>query len=373
MSVLPSQTLGQTFTGKPQYQIEVRRADTVMGGIIVEMFPAIAPNSVRNWDSLVAIHFYDSTAFHRVIPGFMIQGGDPNSRSGPRSTWGYGDPGQQTVDAEFSAVSHRRGILSAARASDPNSATSQFFICIGNPTYLDRQYSIYGHVIQGMDIADSIVMAPRDAKDNPLVKISMFVTRIGSNDSLEPAPALASPPDGFSTSLRFVLHWHLVPDAMMYEMQLATDSDFTNIVTDSTFSQVDTTAKSPAALQVGTYYWRVKANNGGHVSEFSPAWTFRIVSLGVTATSSTGLELGEASPNPSRGTILIRYHLTKDGPVRLSIQDILGREILTLVNANSLASGDHEVAIPASALLPGIYFYRLESEGQVLSKRLVVQ
>src|SRR5438128_7898727 len=104
-----------TFTGKPQYQIEVHRADTVMGKIIVEMFPAIAPNSVRNWDSLVSIHFYDSTAFHRVIPGFMIQGGDPNSRSGPRSTWGYGDPDQATVDAEFSAVSHLRGILSAAR------------------------------------------------------------------------------------------------------------------------------------------------------------------------------------------------------------------------------------------------------------------
>src|SRR5688572_10473788 len=87
---------------KPQYEIDVRRGDTSMGKITVEMFPAIARNHVRNWDSLVAINFYDALAFHRVIPNFMIQGGDPNSRDGDPSTWGYGEPAQQTIDAEFS-------------------------------------------------------------------------------------------------------------------------------------------------------------------------------------------------------------------------------------------------------------------------------
>ncbi|HET9137491.1 MAG TPA: peptidylprolyl isomerase, partial [Candidatus Kapabacteria bacterium] len=202
------------FTGKPQYQIEVRRADTVMGKIIVEMFPAIAPNHVRNWDSLVNVHFYDSTAFHRVIPGFMIQGGDPNSRSGPKSTWGYGEDGQQTVDAEFSSLSHLRGILSAARAQDINSATSQFFICVGNPIYLDGQYSIYGHVVSGLNYVDSIVKSKRDSKDNPLVKISMFVTKIGSNDSVTATPQLITPSAGTAIKAdSAVMIWHRVSDA----------------------------------------------------------------------------------------------------------------------------------------------------------------
>ena len=374
------------FTGKPQYQIEVRRADTVMGRIIVELFPAIAPMSVENWDSLVAIHFYDSTAFHRVIPGFMIQGGDPNSISGDPSTWGYGDPSQQTVDAEFSAVSHRRGILSAARANDPNSATSQFFICVANYPSLDRKYSVYGHVISGMNIADSIVKAPRDMTSNrPFNKISMFVTRIGSNDSLTATPTLASPADGYSngTSVKATLRWHLVPGAMMYELQLATDSLFDNIITDSTFNQIDTVEAAGKLVNGTTYFWHVLANNGGHVSEYSPTWKFNVQSLGVAqrgrAESSTPeLELSDPLPNPTKGGAVIGFRLNQEAAAsahawRLTVQDMLGRDVITLFDGTTFESGDHQITIPPNALLPGIYICRMECLGKALSKKLVVE
>mgnify|MGYP001794821952 CR=1 FL=1 len=112
----------RTFTGKPIYQILTKRAGVYLGTTNVELFPNIAPLAVRNFDSLVSVSFFDSTAFHRVIPGFMIQGGDPNSKHGPKSTWGLGDTTQPNVNAEFSAAKHLRGILSAARDTAINSA-----------------------------------------------------------------------------------------------------------------------------------------------------------------------------------------------------------------------------------------------------------
>ncbi|HRG59799.1 MAG TPA: peptidylprolyl isomerase, partial [Bacteroidia bacterium] len=185
-----------TFTGKPQYSIlSIENGDTI-GTTIVELFPNIAPLHVANFDSLVNIHFFDSTAFHRVIPGFMIQGGDPNSRHGPDSTWGYGNPNQPTVNAEFSAAKHLRGILSAARDNDTNSANSQFFICVGPAAWLNGQYSVYGRVVSGMNYVDTIVNAPRDANDKPLQKIEMFINYIGSNDSVPYTPILTSPAFG---------------------------------------------------------------------------------------------------------------------------------------------------------------------------------
>ena len=124
-----SQTATYTYTGKPRFQILTKRNNTLLGIINVELFPNIAPKHTRNFDSLVSKQFYDTTAFHRVIPGFVIQGGDPNSRHGPKPTWGQGQAGQPTVNAEFTAAKHVRGILSAARSTNINSATSQFFIC----------------------------------------------------------------------------------------------------------------------------------------------------------------------------------------------------------------------------------------------------
>jgi peptidyl-prolyl cis-trans isomerase B (cyclophilin B) len=360
------------FTGKPQYQIEVRRADTVMGKIIVEMFPAIAPMSVRNWDSLVNIHFYDGTAFHRVIPGFMIQGGDPNSVDGDPSTWGYGDPSQTTVDAEFSAVSHRRGILSAARlGNDVNSATSQFFICVANDLSLDHQYSIYGQVVSGMAVADSIVKAPRNSNDRPLDKISMYITRIGSNDSVPPVPPSVMPPDGFnSTSQRMTFRWTLLPSVMMYDLQIATDSAFENIYADSTYSQV-TSSASISKIPAGTYYWRMQANNGGQVSAYSHPMKFTIASSGVSESTAAGFSLEEPYPNPTTASSTIHFRLDRPSIVRLSLQDELGRTIRTLIDNERTAEGEHDVQL--SSLAAGVYLYRLEANGQSAVRRLVVQ
>ncbi|MEP7234644.1 MAG: peptidylprolyl isomerase [Ignavibacteriota bacterium] len=365
----------QTFSGKPQYQIEVRRADTLMGKIVVELFPAIAPNSVRYWDSLVAIHFYDSTAFHRVIPGFVIQGGDPNSRSGPESTWGYGEDGQATVDAEFSAVSHRRGILSAARDNDPNSASSQFFICVANRQDLDRKYSIYGRAIAGMNVADSIVMAPRNKDDLPYEKISVFITRLGSNDSAAATPILSTPLNASAIGkvTKTPLRWHHVSDAMMYRIQVATDIAFAEIIADTTRSQIDTSVTITKLEDGKTYYWRVLANNGGFASQYSETWQFKVGTAGVSSRAISSFNLSEASPNPSMGNISIRFNFNQAGPAKIIVQDILGREVLQLLDRKTISEGDHEVIIPKGTLPPGIYIYKLESNGGTISKRMIVE
>jgi len=168
----------ETRTERPQYQITAVQNGVELGKIVIELFPDVAPKHVANFDSLVAIKFYDGCAFHRVIPGFMIQGGDPNSKTEPREKWGFGQPGQTRVPAEFSKLQHKRGTVSAARSKDPNSATSQFFICVADAPHLDGQYSIFGQVVSGMEVADKIVSAPRDQRDNPFDKIEMFIKKI---------------------------------------------------------------------------------------------------------------------------------------------------------------------------------------------------
>ncbi len=165
-------------TPKPQYEITVVQKGEELGKIVLELFPDVAPKHVANFDSLVSVKFFDGSAFHRVIPGFMIQGGDPNSKTEPREKWGFGNPDQTRVPAEFSNLQHKRGILSAARSQDPNSATSQFFICVADATFLDGKYTIYGQVLSGMDVADKVVNAPRDQRDNPFDKIEMFIKKI---------------------------------------------------------------------------------------------------------------------------------------------------------------------------------------------------
>ena len=148
--------------------------ETKFGNIELKFFPDVAPIHVNNFIELAKKGFYDTTTFHRVIPGFMIQGGDPNTKSPDRSKHGMGDPGYK-VKAEFNAKQHKRGILSMARAQDPNSAGSQFFICVADALFLDRQYTVFGEVVSGMDVADKIVNQQRDRMDNPLDRIEMKV------------------------------------------------------------------------------------------------------------------------------------------------------------------------------------------------------
>ncbi|MGV3613879.1 MAG: peptidylprolyl isomerase [Fimbriimonas sp.] len=149
----------------PAANEEVAVLDTTQGRIILKFFPKIAPNHVENFKKLAKKGFYDGVKFHRVIPGFMIQGGDPYSKSGAGPV-GTGGPGY-SVKAEFNSIKHKRGILSAARSSDPDSAGSQFFIMHADSPSLDGQYSAYGQVVQGMDVVDKIVNLPRDAQDMP--------------------------------------------------------------------------------------------------------------------------------------------------------------------------------------------------------------
>jgi len=146
---------------------DVAIIDTNLGEIDIAFYPDKAPGHVKNFIELAKKGFYDGTKFHRVIPGFMIQGGDPNTKDDDRSNDGMGGPGY-TIKAEFNDISHVRGIVSMARSSDPNSAGSQFFIVVADSKFLDGQYTVFGHVIKGMDVADKIVALPRDQRDNPL-------------------------------------------------------------------------------------------------------------------------------------------------------------------------------------------------------------
>ncbi len=151
--------------------------ETNLGKIVFKLLPDLAPETVRNFEKLARDGFYNDTLFHRVIPGFMIQGGDPNTKSGNKNTWGMGGPGY-TIKAEFSSRSHHRGIVSMARAQDPNSAGSQFFIVTTDSTFLDRQYTVFGEVIEGMDVADKIVNLQRDRNDCPLVDTKMLNIKV---------------------------------------------------------------------------------------------------------------------------------------------------------------------------------------------------
>ncbi len=150
----------------------IANIETNHGKISFELLPDLAPETVRNFEKLAKDGFYDGTLFHRVIPGFMIQGGDPNTKTDNKGSWGMGGPGYN-VKAEFSSRSHLRGIVSMARAQDPDSAGSQFFIVTSDSAFLDRQYTVFGQVKEGMDVADKIVNMDRDGNDCPLEKVIM--------------------------------------------------------------------------------------------------------------------------------------------------------------------------------------------------------
>jgi cyclophilin family peptidyl-prolyl cis-trans isomerase len=148
--------------------------ETKLGKIELAFFPDVAPNHVNNFIDLANRKFYDGTTFHRVIPGFMIQGGDPNTTDNDRSKHGLGGPGHK-IKAEFSKKPHKRGTLSMARSGHPDSAGSQFFICVADASFLNGQYTVFGEVVSGMETADAIVSQPRDPNDNPLERIEMKV------------------------------------------------------------------------------------------------------------------------------------------------------------------------------------------------------
>ena len=141
--------------------------DTSQGPITIEFFPDVAPNHVSNFEKLAETGFYNGTIFHRIVKGFVIQGGDPSTKNNSNvAAWGTGDPGYN-IDAEFSNIPHNRGIVSMARSSDPNSAGSQFFIVLNDSRFLDNQYTVFGKVVTGMETVDKIAALSTTQNDQP--------------------------------------------------------------------------------------------------------------------------------------------------------------------------------------------------------------
>ena len=155
---------------------------TKFGDIHLKLYPDVAPNHVGNFIKLAKSGFYDGTIFHRVIPGFMIQGGDPNTKNSLRKeTYGQGGPKDEKgnpilLKAEFSDIPHKRGIVSMARANEPDTAGSQFFIVVEPSPFLDGKYTAFGEVTKGLGIADRIVSLPKNDHDLPNERIEMTVT-----------------------------------------------------------------------------------------------------------------------------------------------------------------------------------------------------
>ena len=176
--------LGVIFTSGSSTDVEAQAAsgqeprafiDTRFGSIEIRFLPDKAPKHVENFITLAKSGFYDQTIFHRVIPDFMIQGGDPNTKDEKdKSRYGTGGPGYQ-VKAEFNDRPHVRGVVSMARSQDPDSAGSQFFIVVKDAPYLNGKYTVFGEVVKGMEVADKIVSQARDARDNPLERVEMTV------------------------------------------------------------------------------------------------------------------------------------------------------------------------------------------------------
>ncbi len=164
---------------------------TNLGNITIEFFPDDAPNHVSNFINLAETGFYDGTLFHRIIPDFMIQGGDPNTKSGEESTWGTGGP-KDFVNAEFNNIKHNRGIVSMARAADPNSAGSQFFIVHKDSNFLDEQYTVFGRIVtqESFDTLDKIASVETKSRDIPVDIEQVRITKAEVVDRSEVANLL---------------------------------------------------------------------------------------------------------------------------------------------------------------------------------------
>lgn len=169
----------------PAVTNDVAVIKTSEGTMVLEFYPDLAPNHVANFKKLARSGFYDGTCFHRVIPGFMIQGGDPNTKNETaKDTWGQGGPGY-TIKAEFNAKHHARGILSMARTPDPDSAGSQFFICHADAGNLDHQYTVFGNLIKGYDVLDKIAATPTERPDRPVKRVNIESVKIVPADSVK--------------------------------------------------------------------------------------------------------------------------------------------------------------------------------------------
>ncbi len=184
--------LGQADT-KPVVKPEAAKADakevavikTTEGEMVIEFWPDVAPKTVENFKTLAKKGFYDGTCFHRVIKDFMIQGGDPLTKDPAKERlWGTGDPGYK-IKAEFNDRKHVRGVISMARSRDPDSAGCQFFICHGNPSSLDGQYTAFGKLIKGDDVLEKIASTPTNPQDRPLKRMNIDSIKIVPADSVK--------------------------------------------------------------------------------------------------------------------------------------------------------------------------------------------
>ena len=169
---------------------EVAVIKTSEGEMVAEFWPDVAPNTVENFKKLARSGFYDGTAFHRIVKGFMIQGGDPLTKDPAKeSRYGTGDPGYK-IKAEFNDRSHERGVFSMARSSDPNSAGSQFFICLATVSRLDHQYTTFGKIIKGDDVLGKIgdtevTMSDSGERSKPTKRVTVESIKIVPADSVK--------------------------------------------------------------------------------------------------------------------------------------------------------------------------------------------
>jgi peptidyl-prolyl cis-trans isomerase B (cyclophilin B) len=166
----------------PPASTEVAVLKTSYGDMTISFWPDVAPKTVENFKKLARDGFYDGTAFHRIIKGFMIQGGCPNTKAGETGMPGTGGPGYK-IKAEFNAKSHVKGVISMARSAQPDSAGSQFFICHGDAKFLDRQYTAFGELVDGADVLDQIANVPTKnggggEKSTPIDRVGLESVKI---------------------------------------------------------------------------------------------------------------------------------------------------------------------------------------------------
>ena len=169
---------------------EVAVIKTTAGEMVIEFWPDVAPNTVENFKKLARQGFYDGTAFHRIVKGFMVQGGDPLTKDAQmEGRWGTGGPGYQ-IKAEFNDKSHLRGVISMARSQNPDSAGSQFFICHGEAKFLDHKYAAFGKLIKGTDVLEKIANTPVTASpggenSKPTKRVGVASIKIVPADSMK--------------------------------------------------------------------------------------------------------------------------------------------------------------------------------------------